>query len=64
MSKKHKESDLMDNLNESVDSCSEEVYKFAFLTSYFMIVGLVISPDDVEWDIRAEREKFEPADTN
>lgn len=56
MSKKFTESDLMDRLNEAVDSCSEEVYKLTFLTSYFMIIGLVISPDDVEWDVRAKRE--------
>lgn len=64
MSKKYIESELNDRCADVIDVCSAEQYQQMFLACTSIVLNIPLTADEIEWDNLAEREKFEPADTN
>lgn len=64
MDKKYIESDLCDRCSDVLDVCSDKQYQQMFLLGVSTLLHIHLSPDEINWDLMVEREKFEPADTN
>ena len=58
------ESDLSDLCETTLDTLTPLEYKKIIVALVKLVLGREIPIDDIEWDMLAEREKFEPADTN
>lgn len=64
MSNKYIESELCDLCEDALDKLDEDGYKKMILATIDLVLNLKLPPGAIEWDMLAEREKFEPADTN
>lgn len=62
--KEYVESELCDMYEDVIHGLNEVEYKKHILTIIELVLNLKLSPDIIEWDLLAEREKYEPVDTN